>query len=460
MSTPIDLMIRHASILTMDETRRILPDGAIAISGGRITAIGPDREVAPAFEAQAIRNVGGALVHPGLIDGHSHLDMDLVRHLLPEAREFGVVENPYSSTKTPEEEHLSTLLTCMEMVASGTTSFADTGKTFDLESAARAVELVGLRGMPGHFATDGRIPEDTLYDLYYSPARPTAECLELLDQQTDRYPFHGDARVRCVVALQAQGTASDDLLIGAKALADRKRIPLIFHQSWSEAEVENSLAAHHQRPIEHLADIGVLGPNVTLVHAILVDEREIELLAESGTSTVFCPNAVRRGMGVIRDGRYPEMLEAGVTVALGSDGWGGKSDIARQAFLAATLFREFRNEMPVITADRALEMATLHGARALGLQDEVGSLEVGKRADIVIHSTNRPGPRAKDPVHRLIYYWQSETVDTVLVEGEVIYDQRHFTRFDERDALERIDAAASAREQAIDVRGSHWPIVE
>lgn len=460
MTTPAELMIRHGNILTMDSARRILPDGAIAVSDGRITAVGPDREVAPRFEAQEVRDVGGALVHPGLVDGHSHIDMDLVRGLLPEYREFGVVEHPFSSTKTPEEEHLSALLSCMEMVASGTTSFADTGKTFDLESAARAIETVGLRGMPGYFLADRRTPEDKLYDLYFSPTRPTAECLDLLEQQIDQYPFHGDGRVRCVATLQAQGTATDDLIIGAKALADRKRVPLIFHQSWSEPEIEKSLAAHGRRPIEHYADIGILGPNLTLVHVICVDEHEIELLAASNTAVVFCPNSIRRGMGAIRMGRYPEMLEAGVAVALGCDGWSGKHDMARQAYLAATLFREVRDEMPVITAHHALEMATLHGARALGMQDEVGSLEAGKRADIVIHSTDRPGPRCRDAVHSLVYYWQSETVNTVLVDGEAIYDQRRFTRFDERDALERIDAAASARERMIDVRGTPWPIVE
>src|SRR5262249_55894638 len=150
------------------------------------------------------------------------------------------------------------------------------------------------------------------------------------------------------------------------------------------------------------------GPDFTMVHMIHASDREIELIRESQVAIVHCPNAaIRRAMGVIRVGRFPEMLQQGICVSLGSDGWSGKHDVARQAYLAASLFRECRNEMRTITAEQALEMATIHGARSLGMEAEVGSLSAGKRADLVIHRIDRPVPMTDDPVPNLVYYNQS-----------------------------------------------------
>lgn len=455
-----DLLLRHGRIVTMDRARRILADGAIAIAGGRIAAVGPDREVAPVVEAAATRDLRGAMVHPGLVDAHAHTGVDIVRGLLPETREFSKVEKPFSSTRTHEEEYLSTMLACMEMVASGTTLYCDTGQSFYLEAMAEAIETVGLRGMPGWFLADERIPQDPHYDRYFSPTRSAEECLRKLEDQIRRYPFRGEGRVRCVATLQGSGTASDALLKGAHAIARREKVPLVTHLSWSQGEIEKCQAQTGKRPVHHFADLGLLGPDLTLVHLIQADPDEIELVRRNGVSIVHCPAAaIRRGMGAIRVGRFPEMLKAGITVALGSDGWSTKHDVTRQAYLAANLFNEFRNEVPAITAETALEMATVHGARALGMQDEVGSLAPGYRADIVVHRRDRPGPLSDDPVPDLIYYAQSSTVDTVFVGGEAILDEGRFTRFDAAATVRRMDKAAGARARSIGPQRGTWPVL-
>jgi cytosine/adenosine deaminase-related metal-dependent hydrolase len=454
-----DLLLRHGHLVTVDDERAIYPDGAIAIAAGRIVAAGRDRDIAPTVDAAESLDLRGAIVHPGLIDAHAHTNTDIVRSLLPESREFGVVEYPFSSTRTREEEYLSTLLACMEMVASGTTLYCDTGVSKDLEASVEAIEAVGMRGMPGYFVADERIPQDTLYDKYFSPTHATDACLELLEKQIRRYPFRGERRVRCVATIQGSGTASDALLKGTKALAQRERVPMIMHQSWSMGEIEKCEAQSGKRPVEHFADLGLLGPDFTMVHMIHASDRELDLIRESQVPIVHCPNAaIRRAMGVIRVGRFPEMLQQGICVSLGSDGWSGKHDVARQAYLAASMFREFRNEMPVITAQQALEMATIHGARSLGMQDEVGSLSVGKRADLVVHRTDRPVPMTDDPVPNLVYYNQSSSVDTVYVDGEAIFRGGRYTRLDADAAIERINQAARARERRINVRGGTWPV--
>jgi cytosine/adenosine deaminase-related metal-dependent hydrolase len=454
-----DLLLRHGHVITMNDERTILPDGTIAVLDGRIVAIGPDREVAANVDAAAIMNLDGAIVHPGLIDAHAHTNTDLVRSLLPESREFGAIEYPFSSTRTRDEEYLSTLLACMEMVASGTTLYCDTGVSKDLEASVEAIDMVGMRGMPGYFVADERIPQDKLYDRYFSPTHSTDECLALLEKQIRRYPFHGDGRVRCVATLQGSGTSSDALLTGTKVLAERERVPMIMHQSWSIGEIEKCESQSGKRPVEHFADLGLLGPDFTMVHMIHASDNEIELIRRSQVPIVHCPGAaIRRSMGVIRVGRFPEMLKLGICVSLGSDGWSGKHDVTRQAYLAASMFREFRDEVPVITAQTALEMATIHGARSLGMQDEVGSLAVGKRADLVVHRIDRPVPLTDDPVPNLIYYNQSHSVDTVFVGGEAIFSEGRFTRFDAVAAVKRIDKAAAARAKGIGMRAGTWPI--
>ena len=455
-----DMLLRHGRVLTMDEERRILADGAIAIRDGKIVAIGPDREMAPAVNAKQMRELGGALVHPGFVDAHVHVTMDITRGLVPEtfdmARMWNDIEKPFFAFSTSEEEYLGSLLSSMEMVANGATLFADTGGSFELEATVRAIDEVGMRGMPGYTLRD----IDMGLDRFLTS---TCGCLEKLAEQIERYPFHSDRRVRCAVELGGMGYASDRLLVEAKAIADKYQVPMIMHQSWGENEVTNHQKQYGNRPIEHLADLGVLGPNLTLVHMIQVDEREIELVSEAGASVVHCPAAaIKHAMGAIRIGRFPEMLDAGIPVALGSDGTNGRHDVSRMAYLAAMMFKEMRGEVPMITAEMALEMATIHGARALGMQNEVGSLEIGKQADIVIHTLDRPEPHPRfDPVANLIYSSLSRTVDTVLVAGEIIFANGEFTRFDAQEAYRKIDACGAAVKERIGTPISPvWPLIE
>ena len=453
-----EMLLRHGVVVTMDEQRRILTDGAIAVNEGRVVAVGRDSDLANLFEASQVRDLGGALVHPGLVDAHVHTGLDLLRGLVPESSaDWTEVEAPFIRDKTGEDEYLSTLLCCMDMVSNGSTLYSDTGSSDDLDAAARATELVGVRGMPGHFVADRAGEIDTWH-------KPVEECLETLRAQSERYPFRNGGKVRCAIGIAGMETASDQLLVEAKGLADEQSLPMVMHQSWDEAEVSESLAAHGKRPIEHLADLGVLGPGLTLVHMIHLDEREVDLIVESGTRIVHCPSAsLRRAKGAFRAGRIVEMLDRGVTVGLGSDGHSGQHDVMRQVYLAACVHREVRNRVPVVSAQTALEMATRHGAAALAMAEEVGSLAPGKRADLVVHATDRidSRPRFRDPVVNMAYHALGSTVDSVMVDGELIYDHGRFTRFDEADVLREIDARSRIIEARYGIRApGAWPLIE
>ena len=470
----VDLLLRHGRIITMDPERRILVDGAIAIDHGRVADVGPDREVAPVAGATAIRDLGGALVHPGLVDAHVHAgNSELSRGMAPKDHaDYGAVDDWLFTFRKPETDHLGALLSCMEMVTNGTTAYSDTGGSFFLEETVRAIEKVGMRGMPGYSMLDfspqvsGRdTSSGAMSDEEAETLRtPTQRCVELLEEQMTRYPFRNGGRVRGGATMYGCMRCSDALLVQAQTLAREHGAPMIMHQSWDPEEVTISEALYGCRPIEHLADIGLLDENLTLVHMNHLSPNEVDLVADSGTRVVHCPAAsLRRGMGAIRNGSFPEMLAKGVPVALGSDGYSGRRDVLRQAYLAAVGFREFRGELPVLTGETVLEMATLHGAKALGLEDEIGSIEVGKRADLVVHRLDRPEayPRFRDPVDNLVYFRASSTVDTVYVDGEAILDRGHFTRFDAADAYRMIQEAAAEFEAGVGASTyAAWPLVD
>lgn len=442
----------------MDQQRRIFRDGAIAIRGGAIVAVDRDETIAATYQSAQVRDCGGAIVQPGFVDAHAHTGLDLIRGLTPDdTRDWTGVEDPFFANLTPEQERLGTLLAGMEMVANGVTTYADTGSSLSLEATVDAIETVGLRGIPGQFIADLPLEVEGLH-------RPFAECVERLRTQIAQYPASPAARVHCAVSIAGMGTASDELLLAAKGIADETGLPLIMHQSWGEEEVEAHLMRVGMRPVEHLAQIGLLDRNVTLVHMIQVNPAEIELVAKAGAAVIHCPGAsIRRSMGAVRNGKFPDMLAAGITVALGSDGHSGKHDVARQAFLAATLHREVRNAVPTISAETAFEMATLSGARAIGMEGSIGSLDPGKRADLVIHRTDRPEsrPRFRNPVQNLVYNTLGQTVETVFVEGEAIFDGGRFTRFDQEEVYRLLDATAQELELSLapSWRDTAWPVI-
>ena len=197
---------------------------------------------------------------------------------------------------------------------------------------------------------------------------------------------------------------------------------------------------------------------------IRTEASEVELLARSGTNVVHCPAAsTRTAMGVTQHGHFPEMVAQGVNVALGSDSgnYSDFFDVGRQAYLAATIHRERTEKMPTISAEQAMEMATINGARSLGIEGLAGSLEVGKKADITIHSYRRPEWRpGLDVINSLIYSAQSTGVDTVIVDGEIVLEGGRVTRLNEEEAYRRIDAAARRLYKRMGWEAKdRWPVI-
>jgi 5-methylthioadenosine/S-adenosylhomocysteine deaminase len=461
MSPNVDLLITNACVVTVDAERRILDPGWVSVVDGRIESIGcplPD----PSIHADRIIDAGGAVVHPGFVDAHAHVAWGVARCFVPERfsddEVFWRFDVPMLATVTDEDEHLGTKLACLEMVLNGTTCFADTGSAArDLRPTVEAVESVGIRGLVSLLNADS---VDGVPALHQS----LDDCVERIEQSLARYPC-GNGRVWACPGLVGMETSSDALVVAASELAQRTGVPLNVHKSFSPDETAQCRARLGGRdPIDGYAEMGVMDRPLTLVHMNVVTDHEADLLAETAPAIVHCPTAsMMYAIGGSRLGRFPELVDAGVPVALGTDAtqWQNAWDLHRSVYLAATVHKEARGHRPAIDAEAAIEMATLGGAAAVGRLDELGSIEPGKRADLVIHRRDRPEAYpALDPVGMLVFSGQSRTVRTVIVEGEVVVEDRRSTRIDHEQLYREVDAAGRALAARLGYRpGGRWPLI-
>jgi cytosine/adenosine deaminase-related metal-dependent hydrolase len=257
---------------------------------------------------------------------------------------------------------------------------------------------------------------------------------------------------------------SPELLVAAKGLADQYRTGLTTHFNNSRQYVQSCVEERGQRPAQYLESLGVLGGNVALAHCLGIDLSEVQCLARNGAAAVMCPTAaIKGGAGITHNGLLPELLQQGVTVGLGTDA-GNNSNLLetmRSMYLAAVLYKDARQDVSMIPAETALELATIGGATALGLGDDIGSIEVGKKADLVLFDTRRPEWSALfNPVNSLVYNADGRSVHTVLVDGRVVVEN-HQTQF--VDELELIQQVQRLGENLVSRVGvsypSRWPVI-
>lgn len=432
-STPRRTLIQHLDFaVTVDAHDTQISDAAILIEGGRISAIGPTTEVATqeaVSSADEVVDGRGMGASPGFIDIHVHLSETLSRAAFPDNLStrpwvFHWVM-PYYGRLTAEDERVAVLIACWEMLRSGTTCFLDMGALNDPGITVRALGEVGIRGVTGRHAADVR-PETTpvgwtpeMVEHHFFPSTDAA--LEALRETVVRWDGHANGRIRCWVNLQGKELCSARLFVEARALAENLGVGSTYHLSSTIEEAHGSERRYGVWPITRMASLGALGPNVVLAHAVAVKEEEVTILAELGTKVAFCPStSLKLAKGATAIGRYPEMLEAGVVVGLGTDGVSaaGSLSLMRQLYLVAGLFKDARMDADLIGARRALRMATIDGARALGLEDEIGSLEPGKKADLVLFDlSHHEWVPFGDPTQALVWSASPASIRETWVDG-------------------------------------------
>ena len=436
-------VLAHAVVLTVDEERRILVDGAVAWDEkGTLVAVGASDEVLAGLGDEAeVVDCRGRVLAPGFVDAHVHLGEQLARGLVPDhAGPFEWLPDwllPMYAALTPEDERLNAELAIAEMLLTGTTTFCEAGTAIDWEAAADAVDATGIRGQLGRWT----------WDLPERPERLRAPSVEAALRE-NRKLVEGVRARRCprlspAVILWGLGTCSSDLMREAKLLANDLGVPLAM--MWA------SVAPEHGGPVlpaDELEKLGWLDGRTKLTHAVYLTLKEVELLAAAGVRVAHCPTAALRHIkGISRHGLFPEMLERGVAVGLGADSANGSNhlNMLTCTYLAATLYKDFRMDSTMVPPETALEMATLHGARCLGLERKIGSLEPGKRADLIVFSTEHPEWRPLlHPVQNLVLNASDRSLEAVYVEGRKLVEDGRLLTIDLPAVLERADRASGA----------------
>jgi len=446
----IETIIHGWQVVTMNETRDIIRDGAVAIDAGRIVAVDKADVIDAEYEAERVIGGDRFVVTPGMINGHIHITGEpLTRGYVPDDTPF--VENvfmwlcPLYAVHTADEERLSAQLAAVEMLKSGTTAFLEAGTIRFLDDVMEALDEIGIRGRVSRWVWD-LPPEPSVYQ------QGTDDAIGHLERQLDEYPAGPDDRVGAWSTLVGHTTCSDPLWKAARDLATDRGVGMSFHMSPAMLDPDGFIEEFGQRPMVHLAELGVLADDVAMTHCVQVDDREVGIIAEHGAHVVHCPTtALKVSYGVTQVGKMPEMAMAGINVAIGTDGNNAAnySDMMRATYLVAGLFKDARQDPQMFPAETAYEMATLGGAKALRMDDHIGSLEVGKHADIVLHDTERPEWRPLlNVMNQLVWSADGRGVHTVVVDGRTVVEDGRMVTVDEQ----RLYAAAQQAGEAITTR--------
>ena len=423
-------------LVTIDSGRRILTDAAVLINGNQITHVGktPDLSDVPADRTIDARHF---VVTPGFVNGHMHISYaHAVRGLFPD--DLGPAYLPsvflLQAAMTPDEEYRTSLLAITELLKYGTTTFLDPGSTKHLDACLPAYQQSGCRIIVGSHACD-------LPNPFNLPVLATAQAIRDMEQTIADYNGALDGRVRAWTMPFAPPYCTPELLTAAKGLADGHTTGMTTHFNFTPRAAAEWMQQHGQLPCDFLADLNVLGPNVLLAHVLGLDPSEVDTLSATGASVVVCPTAALKGAaGMTRTGLLPELLAAGVTIGLGTDA-GNNSNLLetlRSMYLIAVLYKDARQDWRMVPAETALELATIGGAQALGLSDEIGSIEVGKKADLVLFDTQRPEWSAlHNPVNSLVYNADGRSVHTVIVDGKIVVQDHTPLFVDEQSLIPR-----------------------
>ncbi len=457
-----DLIVANAYVVTLNNSRQIYSDGAIAVEGNSIVAVGPTAEVLKSHHAVQVIDAEGMIAIPGLIDGHHHPNQYLSNGIGDDVDIFTLLYKrlyPYEAALTPEQAYLSALGGFVEAIQYGTTCFNDPGG-LHADSMAQAAIDVGIRGIMTRSTRD---MGDQAMAVADDAMESTEGNLEASEAFVGRWNGSADGRLRAWYSLRYVFNVSDDLCQGIKELADRDGVGIHAHAAAVKGENEEMEERFGKRSLTRFHDLGLFGHNLYLVHMGYPDEREIELMAETDCKVAHCPGASMLGAyGVFSNGMMPKMAEAGITISLGTDSAtaSGNLDMVRVMYLAACGHKDIYADATLWGAYKALEMATIDGARSCLWDDEIGSLEVGKRADIVLVDTSgiefHPG---RQPVSALVYSGTGKNVDTVIIDGRIVMRHRTLLTVDERLVKKELaKASVDWRERTGVEMSPPWPV--
>jgi 5-methylthioadenosine/S-adenosylhomocysteine deaminase len=433
----VSLLVTNGIVITEDQAGRVIDRGSVAIEGRDIVAVDRVDTIAAAYTSSDTLDANGAVVMPGLINTHTHAPMVLFRGLADDLALMDWLQKyifpAEAKTVSPEFVRAGTRLAALEMIESGTTTYTD--MYYFEDEIARVTKAAGLRGVLG----------ETIIQFPVADAKTPADSLG----RTEKYAaeFAHDELITPAVAPHAMYTLDADTLKACRALADRLKIPVIIHLAETKDEIKTAREKYGSTPTEYLESLGFWGPRTLAAHAVHLTDGEIKLLARRHVGVSHNPESNMK----LASGTAPvqALQSAGVPVGLGTDGAASNNDLDMfEAMRQAAFLHKLVSDDPrAIPAPLAIRMATIDGARALGMEHEIGSLEPGKRADVIVVSMDsaRQTP-LYDPQSHLVYVTRGDDVRTTIVNGKILMRDRKVLTLDRGAVL------AEARTMAARVR--------
>ncbi len=429
-----DLIVTGGTIVTMDGTRRVIEGGAVAVRGERIVAVGGAEEIAKRYQAARTVDARRKIVIPGLVNAHNHAPMTLLRGI---ADDMALMEwlQKYifpaeARNVTREFVETGTELACLEMIGSGTTTYAD--MYYFEDQVAEVTARAGMRGVLG----------ETILQFPSPDSRTPEEALAYTEKFIRRWK--GNPLITPAVAPHAPYTNTAGILKACKALADRYGVPLTIHVSETQDEVRQIREKYGTTSTAWLDSLGVLGPSVLLNHGVWLTEEDLAIIKKRGAGVSHNPESnMKLASGTAP---VPRMLALGIPVGLGTDGAASNNnlDMFEAMDFAAKLHKLITLNPATLPAAQVVEMATLGGARALGLGREIGSLEPGKRADLIlVDAESAHGQPLYNVYSQLVYSLKGADVSASIIDGKVVMLNRRIRTLDERKILRSVELMRS-----------------
>src|SRR6266404_7208831 len=418
----VDLLVLGGTLVSMDKERRIIPDAGVAVLGGRIVAVGSRGDITGNYGAPQTINAAGRLIIPGLINGHTHIPMTLFRGLADDLdlQDWLTKYIFPAEAKNVSEEFVraGTRLGLAEMIRGGTTTYCD--MYYFEDAIADETAKAGVRGILG----------ETLIDFPVADNKTNAEAMAYVEKFVSHW--RGNDLIIPAIAPHAPYTVSEEHLKAVRAFSDRTGAPIVTHISETKREVEDSIKAKGASPVDYLECIGFLNERVIAAHMVWPQAGETEILQRRGVGVVHNPQSnMKLASGVAP---VPRMLNEGVLVGLGTDGAASNNDLNmwEEMDTVAKLHKVFSGDPKVISAQQAFELATIRGAAALHLEKEIGSLEKGKRADLVILERDALNQIPLYNVYSdLVYATKASDVETVIINGRLVMRNRRLLTLNE-----------------------------
>jgi 5-methylthioadenosine/S-adenosylhomocysteine deaminase len=429
-----DIIIEGGTLITMVDGESPVDNTRIIIRKNRIFDI-VSSDIRPCPKAVEIIDAANCLIMPGLINSHSHLAMTLFRGYADDLPLndwlYKKIFPAEASHLDPENVYWGSLLGCMEMIASGTTGLID-GYFFQ-DATARAVQDAGLRALVAQGVID-----------YPAPGVPDPGKNLIAGREFIERWLNASDLITPGLFCHSPVTCSADTLAGAMDISMEYLLPIQIHLSETSYEVEEIIKRTGQRPVPYLKGIGMLKKSLIAAHSIHLNDNEIDLLCGAGVSIVHAPESnMKLASGVAR---IPEMLRRGMTVGIGTDGCASNNnlDLFKEMDSAAKLGKVFTGDPVNMDAGTVLKMATSRGARIMGLENETGTIEKGKKADIIVVDLNSPHMvPLYNPLSAMVYSAEGSDVRDVIVNGKILMKGRKFQTLDQEEAMERVKAISS-----------------